>query len=418
MFKNFKKFQKRNGFTLVELLAAIAIIGIMASMVLYALLGAQTDAKVAKTRGTVQKINEILLQKWEEYRYKSINVQLDPALTMPVGGVYPVAPREAARVKMVVQRDVMRMEMPDRISDLIYPPTQYTIEHNTSSGITSSKLPRAIPPGYGLLYNTLRNELISLQSRGVASWSSFNLDVLPAGPLGAGVPVAPLTTNTLAQWNAAVQSSELLYLLISTCNFGGSSALEYFRPSEVGDVDQDGLLEFLDAWSRPVSWIRWPAGYPGDLVRYADSDAMDPVKTDWRYRVINPAIPTDWQPRTLVPLIISAGPDGEYGVTFDFSTPIAYATMIWPSTPAGIRGVINPVTGTPHTHYSAGAYYYPDPFFTWDYSSSVPNGPASTMPATDTDPAGYRYNQLGSIPPATAGFADDNITSHDIILEP
>lgn len=407
----FKYKNKRSGFTLVELLSAIAIIGIMAGMVLYALLGAQTDAKVAKTRGTVQKINEILLQKWEEYRYKSINVQLDPALTMPVNGVYPVAPREAARVKMVVQRDVMRMEMPDRISDLIYPPTQYTIEYNTASGLTSTKLPRAIPPGYGLLYNTLRNEIISLKSRGVASWSSFSLDPLPSGPLTANAPVTPYSSNTLAQWNSAVQSAELLYLLISTCNFGGTSALEYFRPSETADTDGDGLLEFVDAWGKPIAWIRWPAGYPGDLVRYADSDAMDPVKTDWRYRVLTPAIPTDWHPRTLVPLIISPGPDGEYGVTFDFDTPIAYATMVWPSTPSGIRGVSG-------TQYSAGTYYYPDPFFTWDYSNSAPNGPASTIPAPDGDPLGYRYNQLGSIPVSSAAFADDNITSHDIILEP
>ena len=414
MFKYFKNSNERRGFTLVELLAAISIVGIMASMVLYAMLGAQTDAKNAKTRATVQKINEILLQKWEEYRYKPINVQLDPALTAPIAGVYPVAPREAARLKMIVQRDVMRMEMPDRITDLIYPPTQYTIEHNTSTGLTSSKLPRAIPPGYGLLYNTLRNELISLKARNVASWASYNLDVLPAGPLPALAPVTPLTTNTVAQWSAAVQSSELLYLLISTCNFGGSSALEYFRPSEVGDFDEDGLLEFWDAWGKPISWIRWPAGYPGDLVRYADSDAMDPVKTDWRYRVppsVPAAIPTDWHPRTLVPLILSAGPDGEYGVTFDFDTPIAYATMVWPTTPAGIRGVSG-------THYTAGPYYYPDPFFTWDYSNGIPNGAASTIPAPDTDPIGYRYNQLGSIPAATAAFADDNITSHDIILEP
>jgi len=409
----------QNGFTLVELIVAISIIGIMGSMVLYALLGAQNDAKVAKTRGTIQKINEILLQKWEEYRYKSINVQLDPALTTPIGGVYPVTPREAARVKMVVQRDVMRMEMPDRITDLIYPPTHYTIEHNSASGVVSSKLPRAVPPGYGLLYNTLRNQLTSLKSRGVASWSSFDLAILPPGPLPSGGPVTALTSNTVVQWDNAVQSSELLYLLVSTCNYSGSSALEYFKPSEVGDVDADGLLEFIDAWGNPVSWIRWPAGYPGDLVRYADSDAMDPVKTDWRYRTSGGAIPTDWQPRTLVPLIISSGADGEYGVTFDFDAPIAYATMTWPSTPTGIRGVgINPVTTLPHTHYSAGTYYYPDPFFTWDYSNAVPNGPASSIPASDSNALGYRYNQLGSIPNATAAFAADNITSHDIILEP
>ena len=417
-----KKFQK--AFTLVELLIAISIIGIMGSMVLFALLGAQNDAKVARTRGTIQKINEIVLQKWEEYRYKSINVQLDPTLTVPVAGVYPVAPREAARVKMVVQRDVMRMEMPDRISDLIYPPTHYTIEYTAPSGtVTSTKLPRAIPPGYGLLYNTLRNQLISLKSRGVASWSSFDLMPLPAGPLGATAPINKLTSNSLADWDAAVQSSELLYLLVSTCNYSGSSALEYFKSTEIGDIDSDGLLEFIDAWGNPIAWIRWPAGYPGDLVRYADADAMDPVRTDWRSRSSGAAIATDWQPRTLVPLVISSGPDGEFGVTFDFDgagvDPIVYATMTWPTTPAGIRGVgTNPVTGSPHTHYTPGLYYYPDPFFTWDDSNKIPNGPASTIPAPDNDAVGYRHNQLGSIPNAAAQFATDNITSHDIILEP
>ena len=409
--KNFRK-----GFTLVELLVAVSIIGIMGSMVLFALLGAQNDAKVARTRGTIQKINEIVLQKWEEYRYKSINVQLDPALTVPVAGVYPVTPREAARVKMVVQRDVMRMEMPDRISDLIYPPTHYTIEYTNASGtVTSTKLPRAIPPGYGLLYNTLRNQVISLKSRGVASWASYNLAPLPAGPLGATAAITPFTTNTLSEWDTAVQSSELLYLLVSTCNYSGSNALEYFKSTEVGDVDSDGLLEFLDAWGNPIAWIRWPAGYPGDLVRYADADAMDPVKTDWRLRTSGAAIPTDWQTRTLVPLVISSGSDGQFGVTFDFDgpgvDPVVYATMTWPTTPTGVRGV----TGT---HYSAGPYYYPDPFFTWDYSNQVANGPASAIPAPDNDATGYRYNQLGSIPNAAVEFATDNITSHDIILEP
>ncbi len=407
-----KKSEK--AFTLVELLIAISIIGIMGGMVLFALLGAQNDAKVARTRGTVQKINEIVLQKWEEYRYKSINVQLDPALTVPVNGVYPVTPREAARVKMIVQRDVMRMEMPDRITDLIYPPTHYTIEYTNPSGtVTSRKLRRAIPPGYGLLYNTLRNQLISLKARGVGSWAAFDLMPLPVGPLGETAPITPLTSNSAVAWDNAVQSSELLYLLVSTCNYSGSSALEYFKATEVGDVDSDGLPEFLDAWGNPIAWIRWPAGYPGDLVRYADADAMDPVRTDWRSRTSGVAIPTDWQPRTLVPLIISSGADGEFGVTFDFEggDPVTYATMTWPTTPSGIRGV----TGT---HYSAGTYYYPDPFFTWDFTNNIPNGPASGIPAPDGDAIGYRSNQLGSIPDAAAVFATDNITSHDIILEP
>lgn len=408
--------ESRRGFTLVELMVSISIIGIMSSMVLYALLGAQTDAKIARTRGTVQKINEIILQKWEEFRYKPIQLEL------PSGVVHA---REVARLRMTVLRDVMRMEMPDRITDLIYPPTQYTVEYPTGAGFASTKISRAIPGGYGILYGMLRSQIAASKK-----WSSYNLAVLPAASFTATFPVAPLSTNTDAEWDAAVQSSELLYLLVSTCNFGGSSALEHFRSSEVGDTDDDGLLEFIDGWGNAISWIRWPAGYPGDLVRYADNDAMDPVKTDWRYRNTLPDN-IEWHPRTLVPLVISAGPDRAFGVRFDFpnpsdrsrNLPIAYATMTWPDTPAGIRGIDGPPP-TSHTHYAVGPYYYPDPFFTWDERNSRPNGPLSTIPAPASDPRGYRHNQIGSVPnflddgvtPNT--FAADNITNHDLILEP
>jgi prepilin-type N-terminal cleavage/methylation domain-containing protein len=404
----------RPSFTLVELLVAISIIGIMAGLLLYSLLGAQRDALAARTRGTIQKINEIVLQKWEEYRYKPVNVQLPPVATSPIPGSsppkYPVSPRESARLRMLVLRDTMRMEMPDRITDLIYQPSEYTVVYATNPTGTSfaaTKIPRAIPNGFGMVYESLRNTVLSLKAQGHPQWSGFSLAPIPAGVLSAGSGVQRFTTETDAAWYAAVQSSELLYILIATAQYSGSSALEYFRPSEVGDPDEDGLLEFIDAWGRPISWIRWPAGYPGDLVRYADDDAMDPLKTDWRNR---PAVADDAKPRTIVPLILSAGADGEFGVTFDFANPIVYATMTWPSSIwAG---------GASAPNYSAGPYYYPDPFFTWDYSNGVANGPASVAPYDESNAAGYRANQLGSVPTIGAEFAADNITNHDIILEP
>ena len=144
---------------------------------------------------------------------------------------------------------------------------------------------------------------------------------------------------------------------------------------------------------------------------------MDPLKTDWRFRPASAAAGADGKPRTIVPLILSAGADGEFGVTFDFTNPIVYATMTWPSSiwAGGALGL----------HYTAGPYYYPDPFFSWDYSNGVANGPASSPPYDESNAAGYRANQLGSVPNYvdTAGtipntFAADNVTNHDIILEP
>lgn len=415
----------RPSFTLVELLVAISIIGLMAGMLLYSLLGAQTDARVARTRGTLQKINEIVLQKWEEYRYKPVNIQLPPEATTPIPGVsppqFPVSPREQARLRMVILRDTMRMEMPDRITDLIYFPSQYTVVYRAAPPPAlplATKLDRVLPHSFGLIYNALRSRIIALKSQNHPSWATgYDLSVLPSIPFPATTPVGRFTSDSDANWHNAVQSSELLYLLIASSQYSGGSALELFRPSEVGDPDGDGLLEFIDAWGNPIHWIRWPAGYPGDLVRYADDDAMDPLKTDWRYR---PGVPSDWKPRTLVPLIISAGADEEYGVTFDYDNPIVYATMTWPAGPAP-NGTDNGV------HYSVSPYYYPDPFFTWDYNNGVPNGAAREAPFADGHPSGrgYRANQLGSVPiyvdaaqtiPNT--FAVDNVTNHDVILEP
>lgn len=412
----------RPSFTLVELMVAVAIMGIMAGMVLYTLAGAQTDARTARTRGTIQKINEIVLQKWEEYRYKPVNIQLPPAATTPIPGSnpprYPVSPRETARLRMTILRDSMRMEMPDRITDLLYEPSQYTVVYRTSgTQFAALKLDRALPHGFGLIYDALRNQVQALKAAQHPRWQGggLNLTASPVATLQGGNSVGRYTSDSDTNWQAAVQSSELLYLLVATSQFGGSSALEYFRPSEVGDPDGDGLLEFIDAWGEPIAWIRWPAGYPGDLVRYADDDAMDPLKTDWRYRS---GVAADWRPRTLVPLILSAGGDREFGVTFDFAgsntPPIAYATMIWPPG--------QPPNGTDSgMHYQAGPYFYPDPFFTWDYQSSLANGPNRQAPYPDDRanfPLGFRANQIGSIPAGAESLAADNITNHDLILEP
>lgn len=440
----------RPSFTLVELMVAVSIIGIMAGMVLYSLLGAQTDARNARTRGTVQKLNEIVLQRWEEFRYKAIDVTRTGIQTSP-GTLAPpntVLPRETARLRMIALRDSMRMEMPDRISDLLYGPTQYTVvfQNTATSGLGAGKVPRAVPNGFGLLYNALRNAVINLQVResnkpfqfnnpDQKAWSNFNLINIDSPPgsspvlinlaSGTAAPYDPVVhlaidpanpppnwAGTDIEWNRSVQTSELLYLFVASSRFAGSSALEFFRPSEIGDSDNDGMLEFIDAWGQPISWIRWPAGYPSDLVRYADDDAMDPVRTDWRYVEVPASsrgtIASDWKPRTLVPLIVSAGADGQFGITFNFSTGINYALMTWPD---GSNGL--PFGTTTPLHYSpAGGYYYPDPFFT--INNMIPAPP----PTASAPNPGYRWNQLGSIPTAGEPFAADNITNHDIILEP
>ncbi len=336
---------RRPSFTLVELLTVIAIIGIMTSMVLFVLAGAQRDAYVARTRGTIQKLHEVIMQRWEEYRYRApkIHVQQDwlrPQLAMR--GQVALGPREGARLRMIVLRDLMRMEMPDRMSDIEYPPTIYKIAAFTfDNGETPpnyandlpyppslaelSMLPREVPGQY----NNLR------QRAGLGSLTSNPYK----GPVASIVPTG---------YSGSINSAEWLYYIIAASNFQGGSALEYFRPSEVGDTDDDGHLEFLDAWGNPIWWIRWPSSFESPYNIYGAPDAMDPLHTDWRWNISSVAD----KPWTLVPLVISSGPDGIFDIKFEgSSSPIIYATQTW-------RGF----TDSPAHKAPPIPYFFPDPY--------------------------------------------------------
>jgi prepilin-type N-terminal cleavage/methylation domain-containing protein len=386
------------GVTLIELMVVIGILGLLAGMSVYALRGAQNDARAARTRGTITKLNDIILQQWEEYRYRAVDLRLE---SIQPSTIARVPPRVQAHFRVLALRDAMRMEMPDRVTDLLFAPAHYVAPDN--SPISGAYLrDRAYPHKFALLQQALQGAIQN------STWSG-QISLLPPPASGTessliGQEPQALFAGDLAVWQTAVQPSELLYLMVANSTYGGTPALEYFRPSEIGDPDGDGLLEFIDSWGNAIQWIRWPAGYPSDLNRYAGTDAMDPLRTDWRY---SSAV---WQdankPQTIVPLIVSGGPDEQFGVTFGFgpvsgpATPIIYARM--------------------RQGFNSNRFYI-DPFFTWDYQSNVPNGAGAEQPFDASRPEGYRANQLGSIPNllpdgSSNTFAADNLTNHDIIL--
>jgi hypothetical protein len=376
--------------------------------------GAQNDARAARTRGTITKLNDIILQQWEEYRYRAVDLRIAPDAQ--------IAPRLRAHFRMLALRDMMRMEMPDRVTDLLVGPSLYS---NENQSVVLQQ--RAYPQKFGLLYGSLysavrfsanpevvqlRNSYPLLSPEIIARRAESSDSIETTFAPGVNINLA------VAAWSAIIKPSELLYLIVANSSYGGTSALEYFRPSEIGDPDGNGLLEFIDAWGNPIQWIRWPAGYPSDLNRYSGTDAMDPLQTDWRYR--REGWLEENKPRTIVPLIVSAGPDEEFGVTFGFG-------------PGG--GSERPVIYGQIVQGFGSSRFYIDPFFTWDYTNNTANGENSEPPFSqgytpDYLPWGFRANQLGSIPDSVHDTrfptdptkrvantqAADNITNHDIIL--
>jgi hypothetical protein len=184
-------------------------------------------------------------------------------------------------------------------------------------------------------------------------------------------------------WSDNFQGAECLYLILSTMKDHDKSALDYFSTDEIGDVDGDGFKEILDAWGRPIEFIRWPAGYvreqPGPDMEWGDvsvdddgdsttdefdgefyfagtddfvwtstsqtrdsrvaPDPFDPLKVDTRWTNTDPVD----RPFAISPLICSAGPDGAY----DLNVPAVDQFSLGNDPYYGIGGAPTLLVGTP-----------------------------------------------------------------------
>lgn len=299
----------RRGFTLVELLIVISIIGIIAALSMAALLGAAEEGRVARAQSQIQKIDQLISEKWNGYRFRQLPIRI------PAG----TDPRTAALWRLNALRELMRMEMPDRLTD---------INDNPSPAIGQA-LP-AVTRAYRRHFST-----------------------------------------TTASTTLSYDQAECLYAIIAQMRDGDASALSFFMNSEIGDVDGDGANEILDPWGEPIMFLRWAPGYsraaithdvrtgeplsnflaaPAPLPEVAVStfqvpagqiapDAFDPLKVDPRWS--DPTLNNyGFKPFLLRPLIFSGGPDKVYDIytdDADTATSIHYNATTPPNDPYHVK---------------------------------------------------------------------------------
>jgi len=271
------------GFTLVELLIVVSIIAIIAGMSMAALMGAAEEGRRTRAKAQVAKIDQLISEKWNSYRFRQLPIRIQ-------AGTPPIL---AAQMRLSVMRELMRMELPDRLTDVLDDP------------VTAQPVP-AVTRAY--------RRKVTAQASTISSYDQ----------------------------------AEMLYLILSEMRDGDRSALSFFMSSEIGDADQDGMNEILDPWGEPIMFLRWAPGYsrvtmndevssgnplatylsaPAPLPNVAVStfqvpagqvapDSFDPLKVDPRW--------TDnsfgFKPFLLRPLITCAGPDRKQDLFIDPGT--------------------------------------------------------------------------------------------------
>ena len=306
------------GFTLVELLTVIVIISMLAAIGLVALNGAYTEAKNAKTRGTIAKLDAAILQIFEEYEDRFDNLAPTPTqINAAISALFPTPPStpaeavERERVATALLKrhfisDIMRMEMPQSWAE-VFDSRQATISPPLQDPLGS------IP--FGAVGGPTTDVPATLQY--------YYREYVRYVDVG--------TPDDDKRARKGPSREALLYLIIANLN---PEALESFHGSEIGDPDGEGLLKFLDAWGRPIRFLRWAPGFMGSdrqpdvvseigsVTRYwAGPNASPPdpsfiaAFTRARQRMPDPFDPEEVQQGWfLYPLIYSAGPDGDHNL--------------------------------------------------------------------------------------------------------
>lgn len=203
------------GFTLVELLVSITVILTLAGIAMVAVSATRQEARIARTKATIAKIDHLIQTRYESYRTRRVPVDLTG-----LGG------RQAAEVRYRALLYLMRMDMPERINDI-----------KTDANFST---PVSLPYGRSL------------------PWSGL------ARQYGARFNTNPATAD--------YQHGEMLFAVVTS----DPEARELFQDDEVRDVDGDGWPEFVDGWGMPIYWLRWAPGFTNQN-GLSDIQSADPV---------------------------------------------------------------------------------------------------------------------------------------------
>ena len=272
---------RRRSFTLTELLVTIAIISILMTIAWGAIGRVREQGRVAKTKSTIAKINQIVMAQYDGYRTRRVPID-----------TRGLPPTVAAKFRLWAIRCIMAWEMPDQWDEIS---PQGAVPVITMQVDEYSRTIKA--PALWYKYVSVLDQLEAIR---VANAISKLRD---QGEQGKADMYGKLLNGVLLYLNVCIAKPETREL------FTSNEVAYYSFPAleDNHEITERRLPVFVDGWGNPILFIRVPVGFPDSDLQVPDPqthhDPFDPMRVD----------PNAF---ATYPLVFSAGPNGAYGLSF------------------------------------------------------------------------------------------------------
>lgn len=325
----------RGAFTLVELLVAIAILAIVASLIIGVGAVAQETAREAKTQAALVRIHHLLMDRYDSYRNRRVGLTAGATTGATTGQLN-------AQARLHALRELLMTEMPERWGDVLL-------------GDVSSATLADIADG-----SAFNNPLYLQQRTAIGRLFARKLQEAAATVTANGGSIATLQEN---------ESAECLYLIVMNTTADGE-APGMFSEKVIGDTDGDGAREFLDGWGNPIRFLRWAPGAnsptqlnPQSLTLVAQDAGGSQGDAGVGDAAIAAAVNQDRDPLDLFRVQPYTATDSENGDLFGYRlVPFVYS--IGGDEESGINGVEELAADVPWTGANGTTLFtdWPNPF--------------------------------------------------------